>query len=335
MATASRTLEPASAHVFASGRTGRPGQSPLLEEVMNQRLDGDRRFILMKHLGVRTSACGREGTGGLTADFTDDELQRLIDACLRDLGRSDHWHDPDGYPHGLALCVIDAIFSIGVSYQGVINVVNRYRAVRQSQSGDADRDGIAELTGTFEHAESPEQWADMVENHQRTSTRSGILKSDAVLREAHVLAAHHIWTVADLHHAALHGRLAEVQSDWTKVPGQRSGVSWSYFLILARPQRDNGDSDGGAGPNWSAPGPTGPGPVPDLPTRYADAVMGVKPDRMIVRYVAAALGVAEGALAPKKAADLVRGAARKQGWDVFSLDHAVWRFQSNRPHTRP
>jgi hypothetical protein len=41
---------------------------------------------------------------------------------------------------------------------------------------------------TFDHVESPDEWADMVKNHQRTSTRSGILKSDAVLREAHALA---------------------------------------------------------------------------------------------------------------------------------------------------
>ena len=129
----------------------------------------------------------------------------------------------------------------------MINVLNRYRAVRRSQSGDVDRDGIVELMGTFEHVESPDRWADLVKNHQRTSTRSGILKSDAVLREAHVLATHNIWTVADLHDAALQGRLADVEADWTTVAGQRYGVSWGYFLILARPQRDGGDDgEGGA-----------------------------------------------------------------------------------------
>ena len=93
---------------------------------------------------------------------------------------------------------------------------------------------------TFDHVESPDEWADMVKNHQRTSTRSGILKSDAVLREAHVLAKHRIWTVADLHDAALDGRLADLEADWMTVPGQR--VSWGYFLILARPQREGGET---------------------------------------------------------------------------------------------
>ena len=83
-------------------------------------------------------------------------------------------------------------------------------------------------------------------------------------------------------------------------------------------------------------GPAGLGPTPDLLTQYADAVVGVKPDRMIIRYVAAALGIDdERAFAPKKAAALVRAAGRAKGWDVFTLDHTIWRYQSDRPHTRP
>ena len=99
-----------------------------------------------------------------------------------------------------------------------------------------------------------------------------------------MLATHNIWTVADVHDAALQGRLADVEADWVKVPGQGYGVSWGYFLILARPQRDDGDDGEGAGP-------AGLGLTPDLLTQYADAVVGVKPDRMIIRYVAAALGI--------------------------------------------
>jgi hypothetical protein len=267
-------------------------------------------------------------------DFSSEELQRLINACVRDLGPTDRWFVPDGYPQSLALCVIDAVFSINAKFQGVINVLNRYRGARRAQGGDADIDGIAELIGTFDHVESPDEWADSVKNHQRTSPRSGILKSDAVLREAHVLAKHGIWTISDLHDAALGGRLANLETDWMSVPGQV--VSWGYFLILARPQRGGADRDEGSLPSE-------PRPTPDLLTRYADAVVGVKPDRMIIAYVAAALGLSDdpptrrraAALVPKKAAVLVREAARAKGWDVFTLDHTIWRFQSGRPHARP
>ncbi len=34
------------------------------------------------------------------------------------------WAEPDGYPDSLALCVLDAIWSIGVRYSGVVNVVS-------------------------------------------------------------------------------------------------------------------------------------------------------------------------------------------------------------------
>lgn len=261
----------------------------------------------------------------MTEDFTTDELQRLIDACLRDLGPSDRWFVPDGYPNSLALCVIDAIFSINFTYQGVLNVLTRYRRLRAERGGDADQDSIEDLLRTFDGVD-PDEWADLIENRTRTSTRSGILKADAVLRQAHVLDSHRILTTSDLHDAVFAERLADIEADWKAVPGQK--VTWGYLFILARPQPlETGNS--------ATTGTGGPSPTPDLLVRYADLVIGVKPDRMIIRYVENALGVAEGAVLAEKAAALVRAAARAKGWDVFTLDHTIWRYQSRRPHLRP
>ena len=109
------------------------------------------------------------------AEFTREELQRLIEACTRDLGPSDRWFVPDGYPNSLALCVIDAIFSINFTYQGVVNVLNRYRRLRAERGGDADQDSIEDLLRTFDGV-GADGWADLIENRTRTSTRSGILK---------------------------------------------------------------------------------------------------------------------------------------------------------------
>lgn len=255
-------------------------------------------------------------------DFTKDELDVLIAACERDLGDHALWFSPDGYPASLALCLIDSVFSIGVKYQGVANLVKRYRTYRVTQTGNADADGVLELMGTFEHLGDAEGWAAKLQNNQRTSTRSGILKSEAVLREAHVLAKHGVWTSRDLRAARQAGRLPEIKSEWQSVPGQRSGISWSYFLMLARVLPGDGDTDTRA----DHPLPTGLDSDPD------EAISGVKPDRMIKRYVASTIGVAETALGDRKAASLVKAAAEAQGWDVIALDHAVWRFQSGRPH---
>ncbi len=252
-------------------------------------------------------------------EFTSDELERLIEACERDLGPSDRWFVPDGYPSSLALCVIDTIFSIGVRFQGVINVLNRYRTLRAQQDGNADEDSITDLLRTFDGVD-PGGWADLMENRQRTSTRSGILKAEAVQREAHVLSTHRIFTTSDLQNAVFGDKLAELETDWKAVPGQN--VSWGYLFILARPQLGDGITSGASGPI----------PTPELVARYAELVVGVKPDRMIIGYVERAIGIAVKA---EKAAALVRAVARAKEWDVFALDHTIWRYQSKRPHLRP
>lgn len=249
----------------------------------------------------------------MSTDVSGQELQQLIAACKQDLGTSSDWIAPPGYPKSLALCVIDAVFSINANYAGVVNVVNQYRRHRAEQQGDADTDGVIELLRTFELSKGSDGWAEAVENHWRTSTRSGILKAEAVRQEAHVLAEHRVWSVADLHTAAVDDRLDALERDWLTVTGQGSGISWSYVPILARPHRHLGAS-------------------PQLVDRYADAVVGVKPDRMVKRFVARAIAVPEQQLANNKAGSLVKAAAEALGCDVYGLDHAIWRHASGRPH---
>jgi|ERR1700687_4315693 hypothetical protein len=88
-------------------------------------------------------------------DLISEELTKLIHSCQRDLGPTDQWFAPDGYPATLALCIIDSVFSINAGYEGVVNVVRRYRGLRTRQRGDADSDDVLELMGTFEHLGNP------------------------------------------------------------------------------------------------------------------------------------------------------------------------------------
>jgi hypothetical protein len=112
-----------------------------------------------------------------------------------------------------------------------------------------------ETVGTF--CDRPEQldvqgMADRVyRNRQRTSSRGGILKADAVLRFARCLRQYGVATFQDLPRVATHaGFEAEIRA----IPGQGSGIALSYFWMLA-------GSD-------------------DL----------IKPDRMIVRFLSNTLG---------------------------------------------
>lgn len=84
-----------------------------------------------------------------------DRVRMLVTACERDLGNPDLWFEPDGYPRSLALCIIDSIYSTGARYTSVRNVVERYRAYRAEQGGNADTDGIDDLRTTFEDLGGP------------------------------------------------------------------------------------------------------------------------------------------------------------------------------------
>ena len=129
-------------------------------------------------------------------------------------------------------------------------------------------------------------------NRQRTSTSSGILKAEAVFRFARVLSDFGISLLGDTEDQTKNERVEEVIR---KIPGQRSGISFSYFLMLA-------GSD-----NF------------------------VKADRMLCRFVAEAIG-APRPVSSKTAETLVLAASShlKQEFPDLTprlLDHAIWNYQ--------
>ncbi len=79
---------------------------------------------------------------------------------------------------------------------------------------------------------------------------------------------------------------------WTKLPSQRSGVTYSYLMLLA-----------------------------GLPS--------VKPDRMVLRFLTEVLG-ADVTLTTDHAFELVMAAADALDASPRTLDHAIWRAASGR-----
>lgn len=61
------------------------------------------------------------------------------------------------------------------------------------------------------------------------------------------------------------------------------------------------------------------------------ALPDVKPDRVVVRFIAAALEVDELAMVPDEVVQLVQVAAEHFGVDQRALDHEIWILQSGRP----
>ncbi len=167
------------------------------------------------------------------------DIIRLKEFCdcvldLRHAKLSDEY-----FYQSLPLCVIDSVYSIGVKYEGTRCTVKRYcdyyglqrisfnreaipltegqesigRFIEKMESG-----GIAFLTGT------------VFQNRQRTSTRNGILKSEAILRFSKILQKYNVNYLQDVT-AVVNN--AEFEDDIRKIPGQKSGISLKYFFMLA------------------------------------------------------------------------------------------------------
>lgn len=140
------------------------------------------------------------------------------------------------YYDSLPLCVIDAVFSIGVRYTCVQNTVRNYCQYFHLRSfnlhGDTlgDKHTISDLIARIEALGVTESADTLFQNHQRTSSHSGILKSEAVLRFAKVLQQDGVLTLSDYQEKGL-SKAAE--REILSIPGQKSGLSLHYFYMLA------------------------------------------------------------------------------------------------------
>ncbi|TDK86504.1 MULTISPECIES: heme peroxidase [Mycolicibacterium] len=163
------------------------------------------------------------------------DIERLRAACERDLGDPAGWPTPVGYPDSLALCIIDAIYAPGARHLTVDSILERYRSYRAGQGGDADTDGAPELLANVEALGGPEQWAAQIGNRRPTSTRKDApLRSVALTETAQAFVALGIRTTEDLRVIAADPELArEAKRAWCAVPGQRSGFTWRFLLMLA------------------------------------------------------------------------------------------------------
>ena len=220
----------------------------------------------------------------------DDALQAILAAVEILLPSPDRWETTGGYD-AVGLAIIDAVWSIGVRYQSVENVMARYRAARLAGGDDPEADRPGDVRRFIDACGGPEEFAQRMGNRQRTSTTNGILKAEAVLHEARILEEEGVELPGDLTGAGQE-RLDHLQGRWSTVAGQGSGVSWRAFSMLV-------------------------------------GLAEVKPDRMIRRFAAAALGrPRETAVGVEEARELVLGAAARLGVSPRALDNAIWSYQS-------
>lgn len=232
----------------------------------------------------RELLASREEASGSPTPSPD--AQAVVDAC-RTIGDVAGFSAPAGYPDGLALCILDSIWSMGVRYGSVENVVDRYRAWVRSQDADPERRSAFDLILDIETSGGPDAFGDKVlRNRQLTSTRSGVRKSIAAHEAARSLLALGVDSTRDLRVRATD---STVKKAWLNVHGQRSGISWYYLTMLAH-------------------------------------VEDVKPDRMIQRFVTRATGRPVRSGEARQLLTDAHQALRRDapGLTLRALDHVLW-----------
>ena len=193
----------------------------------------------------------------------------------------------------LALCAIDSVYSIGARYESTERTVSnfcKWRNWDEKQLLTKREYAIVDFLQDLQPYEN--QWDRLAEevfqNRQRTSPRSGILKAEAVYRFATALAKSEIDIIADAMDVK---RMCHLENAIKTIPGQRSGISYKYFCMLAG--NDNF----------------------------------VKPDRMVMRFVAEALGVPLDSVKSELAETLIIEAAQALKLTARRLDYEIWQYQ--------
>ncbi len=144
------------------------------------------------------------------------------------------------YYNSIVFCLIDAIFSIGARYACARNAVRRYcerfdLLPIHFDAGAAPLDShtVTDYFSNIKPYGGPDFGAQPIfGNLQRVSPDNDApRKAAAVYEAACVLKKHGINSLKDIKGRL--GKLEELERDFRSVPGQGSGVSFNYFLMLA------------------------------------------------------------------------------------------------------
>ena len=187
----------------------------------------------------------------------DNDIQALVAYCKSNLDLASLDISEEYHYQSLPLCVIDAVYSINSNYTSTQNVVSRFctglglhKICEIHPPPIVDQLSITDFI-RFQNQHGVTEMATAIyRNRQRTSTRNGILKAEAVLRFSQALQNFEVEYFQDVHEVLAN---AAFESAIQKIPGQSSGISLRYFYMLA------GSSD------------------------Y------IKPDRMVFRFIESAI----------------------------------------------
>ena len=208
---------------------------------------------------------------------------------LKVLGDPSSWKLPDGYHQSVGLSILDSIWSMGVNYhKHVVPVIRRYRAFRIGEGADPEKDSADDLVSVFGRVGGVEEFIGKIaRNRQRTSTS----KKNSILKaHAVLLTAQGIQQLGLVTPVDVVRSQDDVENFWLKIKGQSSGISFGYFMMLLGQE-------------------------------------GIKPDRMIIRFLEKALARK---VSTDEAREMLAEVAHKLSLSQIQLDHAIWNYQRGR-----
>lgn len=234
--------------------------------------------------------------------ITDAEIEIVINHIRQNINLTLPLPEEYYYAH-LPCCVIDAVYSIGVKYSSTRQVpirycnhfnINRIRANRNQNYPDQNEQySVNNLLNMYQNNNKDFVTQNIFQNRQRTSSRNGILKSKAVKYFATVLNNYNVNYFQDLHLIENNFQFSE---DIKQIPGQSSGISLKYFLMLSGNQNL------------------------------------VKPDRMLKRFIAQPLNKNENNISDYDVQFTIETIFNRHIFDritsIRHLDYLIWNYQS-------
>lgn len=181
---------------------------------------------------------------GPLGDKSGDDLDKLVAACSRLLPPPEQWTGVAGYPEGIALAVIDAIWSLSTRYPITCGVIRRYRGFRRLEQADASNDSLSDLLDLYDRLGGVDAFIDTIGTRNRVSTQPGAArKAEAVHTAASLLKDLGIDTAEQFQAAEGTGLGQSAQDAWRTVPGQGSGDLLAVSTHAPRPTRRQARSD--------------------------------------------------------------------------------------------
>lgn len=139
------------------------------------------------------------------------------------------------YYSSVALCALDAVFSIRARYYAVVSPlidracsllnIPRFYMCANRMPSEREEISVSDFKSKL-NCTDPNEVAELLNNRQRTSTKSGILKADAFIRYLDVFTDLKVNTYQDVNR-----KVDEINPRLRQIRGQN--VSVDYFFMLA------------------------------------------------------------------------------------------------------